>query len=769
MLTQNLGFPRIGVNRELKKACESYWAGKNSLQELEDAGKQERLKNWKIQQKAGIGLIPSNDFSFYDQIADWCFVLDVLPSRFRPLKGILSSKDLYFSLCRGYQKNGFDVIPLEMTKWFDTNYHYLVPEFEKKQQIAFSNTKPVDEFTEALLLGIKTKPVLPGPITFLKFGKAKQDDFNPLELIFSMLPVYLEIIGRLEKAGAEYVQIDEPVLVTDLTNYEKQLYISVLTEIFGNFPEIKFILATYFGSVTHNFDVISRLPVEILHLDLIKGTGQLDHILPKLPAYMSLSLGIVDGRNIWKNNLTESLEIIESALKLLGHDRVLLAPSCSLLHVPYDINNEKDHRGLPEEVKNRMAFAVQKLDELKILEDMVSGIPSPESILKVEENGLSLAKWNDSPLRKNEKVQYVLSHIEKEENNIKRNSAYIKRLEKQKELLQLPLFPTTTIGSFPQTAEVRKMRQKFLKHEITEAEYNDFIHAEIKNSIRWQEEIGLDVLVHGESERNDMVEFFGEQLNGFAFTQNGWVQSYGSRGVKPPVIYGDISRKKPMTVDLAVYAQSLTNKPVKGMLTGPITILQWSFVRDDQPRETTAMQIALSIREEVLDLEKAGIRIIQIDEPALREGLPLLNANKSDYLRWAVKAFKLSHWGVRDETQIHTHMCYAEFNDIIKSISEMDADVISIETSRSQMELLKAFSGVQYPSQIGPGVYDIHSPRIPTVEEIWRLLLKALDYIDKEKLWVNPDCGLKTRRWEEVKPSLANMVEAAVKLRQREN
>lgn len=765
MLTHNLGFPRIGANRELKKACEAYWTGKIPFCQLEETGQAERKKNWQIQQKAGIGQIPSNDFSFYDQVADWSFALGVIPPRFASLKNKLSARDLYFSLCRGYQKDGFDVTPLEMTKWFDTNYHYLVPEFEKDQHFTFSDSKVVDEFSEALLLGIKTKPVLLGPISFLKLGKAKYENFNPLQLVYSLLPVYIEIIGKLENAGADCIQIDEPFLVTDLTDYERQLYRTTLTELFGNFPGIRFILATYFGSINHNLDVISRLPLEVLHVDLIRAPNQLDGLLERIPSSMSLSLGVVDGRNIWKNNLKSSFELINKAVETLGPDRVLLAPSCSLLHVPYDLENETDPRGLPPEVKNRMAFAVQKLDELKILADLAGNFSSADSLHQFSENEKMIAEWVNSSWVRNEQVRKRTGSVPRELEKVRRETAFQERIKKQQECLKLPLYPTTTIGSFPQTAEVRKTRRRFLNGEISEEEYNQFIRKETEAAIRWQERMGLDVLVHGEFERNDMVEFFGEQLNGFAFTQNGWVQSYGSRGVKPPVIYGDVSRKKPMTVDLTVYAQSLTNKPVKGMLTGPVTILQWSFVRDDQPRESTATQIALAIRDEVLDLEKAGIQIIQIDEPALREGLPLEKADKPIYLEWAVRVFKLSYLDVLDETQIHTHMCYAEFNDIIHSIVEMDADVISIETSRSQMELLKAFAKVYYPNQVGPGVYDIHSPRIPSVGEMCDLIYAAAHYIPVENLWVNPDCGLKTRGWPETVQALENMIEAAKILR----
>ncbi len=765
MLTQNLGFPRIGAKRELKRACEAYWSGNIALSELEKAGELERLKNWQVQQQAGIDLIPSNDFSFYDQVADWCFTLGVIPPRFAPLKALLPPRDLYFSMCRGYQHNGIDVTPLEMTKWFDTNYHFLVPEFNKKQEFSFYDKKVVNEFTEALSLGIQTKPVLLGPVSFLKLGKARGDEFNTLELAFSLLPVYIEIIGKLEDAGAKYVQIDEPFLATDLSDYERNLYRTILTELFGNFPGVKFILASYFGRITHNFDLIARLPLEILHVDLVRAPDQLDTLLDRIPATLSLSLGLVDGRNIWANDLKKSSDLIRKTVKNLGEDRVLLSPSCSLLHVPYDLKNEQDTEGLPLDVRNRMAYAFQKLDELRILKDLSSDFPSGEALCKLDESEKRKVKWAASPLKQNEKVQSLLCCIPQDEEKIKRKSPFDTRIAKQQHILNLPAFPTTTIGSFPQTKEVRKMRRRFLDKEIGTNEYTQFIQTETEKVIRWQEELEIDVLVHGEFERNDMVEYFGEQLNGFAFTQNGWVQSYGSRGVKPPVIYGDVSRKKPMTVDLTVFAQSLTDKPVKGMLTGPVTILQWSFVRDDQPRETTAMQIAMAIRDEVLDLEKAGIRIIQIDEPALREGLPLLKTDKPFYLRWAVKAFRLSHWGIQDKTQIHTHMCYCEFNDIIQSIADMDADVISIETSRSQMELLKAFAIIRYPNQIGPGVYDIHSPRVPAVGEMCDLIYAASHFIPVKNLWVNPDCGLKTRGWNETRQSLENMIEAAKILR----
>jgi 5-methyltetrahydropteroyltriglutamate--homocysteine methyltransferase len=766
MLTQNLGFPRIGANRELKKACEAYWKGLISQEELEQAGRDERLKNRAFQRNSGIDLIPSNDFSFYDQVADLAFMFGAIPSRFSPLKERLTKTDLYFAMCRGYQQGGLDVIPLEMTKWFDTNYHYLVPEFEKDQSFSLFTTKAIDEFKEALEAGIKTKPVLLGPLSFLMLGKEKQDSFNRLELVHTLLPVYIELIGKLENAGADCIQIDEPCLVTDLGEYERQLYRITLTELFGSFPGIHFILATYFESVEAQADLIAGLPLETLHLDLVRGSGQLDIFLEKIPSKMSLSLGIVDGRNIWKNNLEYSLQLIRKAIAKLGSERVILAPSCSLLHVPYNLENERDEKGLPGEVKSRLAFARQKIEELILLKELAGTSPSERALQKLLDEKEGRERWKNLSVVYDEQVRSQVKEFRKLEGKLSRHAPFKDRIRIQQDRLKLPVFPTTMIGSLPQTAEVRKMRRRFLDQAISSEEYEKFIHQSIESAIRWQEETGIDVLVHGEFERNDMVEFFGEQLKGFAFTQNGWVQSYGSRGVKPPVIYGDVSRKGPMTVDITRYARSLTQKPVKGMLTGPVTILQWSFVRDDQPRKETAEQIALAIRDEVLDLEKAGIAIIQIDEPAFREGLPLRGNKRPGYLAWAVNCFKMSCYGVKDETQIHTHMCYSEFNDIISSIVEMDADVISMETSRSQMELLTVFADIRYPNQIGPGVYDIHSPRVPGVDEMCDLLFAASHYIPVKNLWVNPDCGLKTRGWEETRSSIRNMVESARMMRE---
>ncbi|WP_319479984.1 5-methyltetrahydropteroyltriglutamate--homocysteine S-methyltransferase [uncultured Draconibacterium sp.] len=668
MLTQNLGFPRIGAQRELKRACEKFWKGISTLEELQETGRQERLKNWKFQQDSGIDIIPSNDFSFYDQVADHIFMFGAIPSRFNKLSSKLKNIDLYFAMCRGYQKDGFDVTPLEMTKWFDTNYHYLVPEFEKNQQFKLNSNKVIDEFNEALKAGIKTKPVLLGPFSFLKLGKEKSTDFNRLDLIHALLPVYIELIGQMENTGIDCIQIDEPCLSGDLSHPEQQLFRAVLTELFGSFPSIKFILTSYFDGIEKQIEWVKCLPLEVLHLDLVRAPKQLDLFLEKIPKFLTLSLGLVDGRNIWANNLQESLEIIQKTAEKIGTDRIILAPSCSLLHVPYNLENENDETNLPLFVKKKMAFAFQKINELVLLKELASDKPSEQVQKKLKNNTLVFKNWSENPAINNSKVREQVSEVQNKWSEIDRKSDFNERIRKQQKKLNLPPFPTTMIGSLPQTTEVRKMRRNFINGDVSKKKYNEFIEAAIKNAVNWQEEVGIDVLVHGEFERNDMVEFFGEQLEGFARTQNGWVQSYGSRGVKPPIIFGDVFRKTPMTVDISKLAQSFTAKPMKGMLTGPVTILQWSFVRNDQSRKNTTIQLGLVIRDEVLNLEKAGLPIIQIDEPALREGLPIKKENQTDYLNWAVKCFKLCSWGVKDETQIHTHMCYAEFNDIIQSL-----------------------------------------------------------------------------------------------------
>ncbi len=763
MRTNNLGYPRIGSNRELKKACENYWAGKTDLNELLLAGKNLRKQHWLLQQQSGIDLIPSNDFSFYDQVLDMSITLGAIPERFHQI--MLNEEnteiDLLFAMARGYQKNNLDITAMEMTKWFDTNYHYIVPEFYPQQEFRLFSNKIINEFVEAKNSGIITKPVIIGAVSFLLLGKVKEKKFNRMTLLNKLLPVYIEILGKLEALKVEWIQFDEPFLMMDLNNEEKESILYFYTAIKKEFPFLKIMLTTYFGGIKEEVQFISSIPICALHVDLIRCSEQLDDLLQQLPEPVSLSLGIVDGRNIWKNDYSESLRLIAKARETLGKDRIFISASCSLLHVPCDLETET---GLHNELKENLSFAKQKLAELQTLKNIATNGRSAFAD-QLKENQRIMQQRKSSTLIHNPRVKQLLASISDADSH--RETIFSIRKEKQKKALQLPLFPTTTIGSFPQTTEVRSWRNKFKKGEINEEQYITELKNETKKAIQWQEEIGLDVLVHGEFERNDMVEYFGEQLDGFAFTQNGWVQSYGSRCVKPPIIFGDVSRVKPMTVFWSQYAQSISSRPVKGMLTGPVTILQWSFVRNDQPRSITCMQIALAIREEVTDLENAGIKIIQIDEPAIREGLPLKKTDWNEYLNWAVKAFRIASSGVKDETQIHTHMCYAEFNDIIKHIAEMDADVITLECSRSQMELLEAFSVFQYPNDIGPGVYDIHSPRIPTRSEMLYLIDKACKVIPSNQVWVNPDCGLKTRHWEETKKALTEMVKAAVELRKK--
>ncbi|WP_418124025.1 5-methyltetrahydropteroyltriglutamate--homocysteine S-methyltransferase [Chryseobacterium sp. PTM-20240506] len=760
MQTHILGYPRIGSNRELKKACELYWAGKTSLQELLEAGKKIRKQNWELQQEAGIDLIPSNDFSFYDQVLDMTLSVGAIPSRYQDITS--NELDLYFAMARGYQKDGHDITAMEMTKWFDTNYHYIVPEFQKDQQFKLFSHKIVNEFIEAKEAGIHTKPVILGLVTYLLLGKEKEEGFDKLDLAQNLLPVYVEILKELENNGAEWIQLDEPFLALDLDQKAKEVYQNIYAEIAKQFPNLKFIVTTYFDGLKDNLSLATTLPVDALHIDLVRASEQLDEVINAIPETLILSLGVVDGRNIWKNDFNQSLVFIKKAIAALGSERVFIAPSCSLLHSPFDLDLEKNENILSPEIKQWMAFARQKVYEIVTLKKLASENPDYNTLQELAENKKAIENRKVSTLIHNQDVKNRVAVTT--ESDAQRNSPFNVRKEAQQKALELPLFPTTTIGSFPQTKEVRSWRAQFKKGDLTAQKYDQLLKEETQRTIQWQEEIGIDVLVHGEFERNDMVEYFGEQLAGFAFTQNGWVQSYGSRCVKPPVIYGDVHRPQPMTVYWSKYAQSLTQKWVKGMLTGPVTILQWSFVRDDQPRSTTCKQIALAIRDEVNDLEKAGIRIIQIDEPAIREGLPLRKVEWQNYLQWAVEAFRISASGVEDATQIHTHMCYSEFNDIIHNIADMDADVITIECSRSQMELLNAFADFKYPNEIGPGVYDIHSPRVPSKEEMIALLKKAQAVIPAEQLWVNPDCGLKTRHWEETEKALIAMVAASKEL-----
>jgi 5-methyltetrahydropteroyltriglutamate--homocysteine methyltransferase len=759
MLKNNLGYPRVGALRELKKASEQYWASLSSRDELFAVARKLRISNWKTQADAGIDLIPCNDFSFYDQVLDTSLMLGVIPERYTQ---VLTQNrdnteiDLYFAMARGYQKDGLDVTAMEMTKWFDTNYHYIVPEFVQNQQFRLFSEKVFDEFTLAKQhTGTTPKPVLIGPVSYLLLGKEKQTGFDKIDLIKKLVPVYIEVLKRLKSYGAVWVQLDEPFLALDLTEKEKEAFVYAYSEISKSCPGIKVLLTTYFESLQGNIQLAVNLPVSALHIDLVRAPQQLDEVLTMLPEKLSLSLGVIDGRNIWKNDYIRSLSHIKKAIAVIGEDRVMIAPSCSLLHTPFDLDLET---AINPEIKNWMAFAKQKLNEVNELAEIING---DNGLLQT--NLQAISSRNLSKLIHKQEIKQRTAAIT--DADAQRDSTFGTRQKIQQQRFKLPLYPTTTIGSFPQTDDIRSLRARLKKGELTTAQYDEQIEKATIDAIRWQEEIGLDVLVHGEFERNDMVEYFGERLDGFLFTKNGWVQSYGSRCVKPPVIYGDISRPEDMTVRWSSFAQANTNRLMKGMLTGPVTILQWSFVRDDQPRSETTYQIALAIRDEVVALEQAGIKVIQIDEPAIREGLPLRKKDWGAYLHWAVRAFRISASGVRDETQIHTHMCYSEFNDIIGNIADMDADVITIETSRSQMELLGAFADFKYPNEIGPGVYDIHSPRVPTVDEMVSLLEKASALLPAGNLWVNPDCGLKTRRWPETQTALVNMVEAAKQLR----
>jgi 5-methyltetrahydropteroyltriglutamate--homocysteine methyltransferase len=755
----NLGFPRIGAMRELKFALESYWKGQSSRDELKALGKQLRQQHWHMQ--SGLDLAPVGDFAFYDQVLDMSFTLGNLPERVQDFHG--DALDNYFRVARGRSAQSANessqccggVAAGEMTKWFDTNYHYIVPEFTGATEFKLDASRLLEQLTEAKAQSINAKPVIIGPVTYLWLGKAK-DASDKLALLPRLLPVYAELLETLAAEGVEWVQIDEPILVTELDAAWQNAFFTAYQHLQAS--RIKLLLATYFGQLAENRQLTASLPVAGLHVDAINGRNDVEPLIDMLPVGKVLSLGVINGRNIWKTDLNAVLDWIEPLAQRLG-ERLWLAPSCSLLHVPVDLDSELK---LDAEIKSWLAFAKQKLGELRVL---AVALNQGRAAVKaeLEANRAAIEARRNSPRVNNPAVKAALAGITPQ--LAQRHSPYAQRAVKQAALLKLPKFPTTTIGSFPQTVEIRQARSNFKSGKLEEAGYKTAMQAEIARCVREQEALGLDVFVHGEAERNDMVEYFGEQLDGYAFSQFGWVQSYGSRCVKPPILFGDISRPRAMTVDWIKYAQSLTDKPMKAMLTGPVTILNWSFVRDDQPRSVSCKQLALAIREEVLDLEQAGIGVIQIDEAALREGLPLRKSQWQDYLDWAVESFRITANGVSDETQIHTHMCYSEFNDIIASIADMDADVITIETSRSDMELLDAFDNFNYPNEIGPGVYDIHSPNIPTEQHIVALMQKAAERIPAERLWVNPDCGLKTRQWSEVIPALTNMVAAAKALR----
>jgi len=751
-LTHNLGFPRIGARRELKQALEAYWRGDIDDEKLNGTAAELRQRHWMLQRDLGIDLIPAGDFALYDQMLNMTALLGAVPARFNAQQDEVGL-ELYFAMARGTETQP----AMEMTKWFDTNYHYIVPEFDADTQFRVASPHLFREVAEARALGISPKAVLIGPLTYLYLGKESTPGFSRLDLLPRLLPVYREILRQLASLGVEWVQIDEPLLALDLENE----WLGGLDQAYAFLTEsklTKLLLTTYFEAVHNHATRLKALPVDGLHIDLCRAPDQLEIFLDNYPAEKVLSLGVVDGRNIWRSDLARSLSTLSRVQAVLG-ERLWIAPSCSLQHCPVDLELETR---LDEEIKSWLAFSIQKLHEVAALgrglnhgEDAISDILAASA-------EASRARAQSARIH-NPVVQERLQGLTQKESE--RARPFPARQARQRQRFKLPLLPTTTIGSFPQTPEIRQARAAFKKSELGNLQYLEAMRDEIALAIRKQEEIGLDVLVHGEAERNDMVEYFGEQLWGYAFTENGWVQSYGSRCVKPPILYGDIYRPEPMTVDWIQYAQSLTSRPVKGMLTGPVTMLMWSFVRDDQPRADTALQLALAIRDEVADLERAGIGMIQIDEPAFREGLPLKKSKWNPYLRWAVKAFRVASAGVRDDTQIHTHMCYSEFHDILPAIAEMDADVITIETSRSRMELLNAFSQFKYPNEIGPGVYDIHSPRIPQTEEILGLLEKACKVIDPVQLWVNPDCGLKTRGWAETAAALTRMVEAARLLR----
>nr|QKY15322.1 probable 5-methyltetrahydropteroyltriglutamate-homocysteine methyltransferase (MET26) [Polytomella parva] len=776
----NLGFPRMGADRDLKKLVEAFWAKKIDQAALLSGAKELRAKHWQLQQANGIasGHIPSNDFSFYDHILDHCVLFGVIPERYH--LPALASNPLaqYFAMGRGHQElsAGIDLPSFEMKKWFDTNYHYMVPEFSAEQTFKLPTTtpKPVSEFLEAKALGIKTRPVLVGPVTFLHIGKSKAANFQPVvALLDRLLPLYVDLIKQLVAAGAEWIQIDEPVLSFDLPYEYAALYdkaYAAIREVAG----AKILVANYFGRLGDNFAIVEKLPIDAFHVDLVRAPQELEAAIniAVRSKKSAISLGVVNGRNIWKADLNQAIEVVKAGLKAAAAAAngsssslsVFVAPSCSLLHSPHSLEAEVKMR---KEIKDWLSFAVQKLGEVSAIAQAVdafqNGNKAQTQALSdaLASNAAAAAARKVSPLIHNAAVKTEVQLLG--ERDVHRRSVYNARWEAQQAKLKLPAFPTTTVGSFPQTAQVRVARRDFKAGQINQSQYDQFLREEIERSIRFQEKLDISVLVHGEFERNDMVEYFGEQLQGYVFSQNGWVQSYGSRCVKPPIIYGDVSRPTAMTVEWTSFAQSLTSRPMKGMLTGPVTMLQWSFVRDDIPRRETAMQLAVAIRKEVLDLEKAGIQVIQVDEPAIREGLPLRKADWQEYLEWAARSFKISVGGshLKDETQIHTHMCYSDFNDIFPTIQALDADVITIENSKSDLKLLAAFEKYGYANGIGPGLYDIHSPRVPSVEEMDERFAGILKYIPVGQAWVNPDCGLKTRGWPEVEGALKNMCAVA--------
>ncbi|KAG8373986.1 hypothetical protein BUALT_Bualt11G0083600 [Buddleja alternifolia] len=758
MASHIVGYPRMGPKRELKFALESFWDGKSSAEDLEKVAADLRSSIWKQMSDTGIKYIPSNTFSYYDQVLDTTAMLGAVPPRYNWTGGEIGFST-YFSMARG----NASVPAMEMTKWFDTNYHFIVPELGPDVKFSYASHKAVNEYKEAKALGVDTVPVLVGPVTYLLFSKpAKgvEKTFPLLSLLDKILPIYKEVIAELKAAGASWIQFDEATLVKDLESHELEAFTKAYAELESSLSGLNVLIETYFADVpAAAFKTLTSLRgVSGFGFDLVRGTKTLDLIKSEFPAGKYLFAGVVDGRNIWANDLEASLATLQSLEGIVGKDKLVVSTSSSLLHTAVDLVNETK---LDKEIKSWLAFAAQKVVEVNALAKALAG-EKDEAFFSA--NAAAQASRKCSPRVNNEAVQKAAAALKGSDH--RRATNVSARLDAQQKKLNLPILPTTTIGSFPQTIELRRVRREYKAKKISEEEYIKSIKEEIHKVVKLQEELDIDVLVHGEPERNDMVEYFGEQLSGFAFTANGWVQSYGSRCVKPPIIYGDVSRPKPMTVFWSTAAQSMTKRPMKGMLTGPVTILNWSFVRNDQPRFETCYQIALAIKDEVEDLEKAGITVIQIDEAALREGLPLRKAEHAFYLDWAVHSFRITNVGVQDTTQIHTHMCYSNFNDIIHSIINMDADVITIENSRSDEKLLSVFrEGVKYGAGIGPGVYDIHSPRIPSTEEIADRINKMLAVLETNILWVNPDCGLKTRKYGEVKPALENMVSAAKLLR----
>jgi 5-methyltetrahydropteroyltriglutamate--homocysteine methyltransferase len=749
--TASLGFPRIGPQRELKQALEAFWSGKTDAAAFTRNVHAIRAARWTRQKHHGVAVVPSNDFSWYDHVLDTCCLVGAVPDRFGHGGGPVDLRT-YFRMARG-GRGGDTVAALEMTKWFDTNYHYLVPELSAATRFAADASKPVEEFRAALAMGITTRPVLIGPVTFLRLAK-RTDGGDPLALLPALLTAYVSVLRALADAGATWLQLDEPCLVSDLDADWCAAYRTAYDALASAEPRLRLLLATYFGPVDEHLPLLASLPVHGLHVDLVRGPDQLTAVLDAWPAERLLSLGVIDGRNIWRADLDHALVPVQRALARRRSGPLQVAPSCSLLHVPVDLAEET---AIAAAVQPWLAFATQKLDELHLV---ATGANDPRSIAQALDDARRARHARlTSPLVQVPAVRARADAVQAAD--CQRAQPFAVRTTRQHQQLRLPPFPTTTIGSFPQTAEVRRQRAAFKAGSLAPAAYEAFLREETARCVRFQEDIGLDVLVHGEFERTDMVEHFGELLSGYVITGNGWVQSYGSRCVKPPIIVGDVHRPQPMTVAWARYAQSCSKRPVKGMLTGPVTMLQWSFVRDDLPRAQVCRQLALALRDEIRDLEAAGIAVIQVDEPAFREGLPLRRAAWDDYLRWAVDAFRLATSHVADHTQIHTHMCYSEFNDIIGAIADLDADVISIETARSRMELLDAFARFAYPNEIGPGVYDIHSPAVPDVEQMAALLTRAARVLPAERLWVNPDCGLKTRSWDEVRPALINLVAAA--------